>query len=118
MYVINDEPKAEMTAGELDAHENDEFTRGPFSVLTNALERRSPLLVSLRNGHKLLGTVKAFDRHCNLVMTDVTEVWTERGRRGKGAKKARAANKERFLPKLFLRGDSVILVVAAARSKN
>lgn len=119
MYIVSDKVKAEMSADELQAHENEEFTRGPFSILTTALERHLPVLVSLRNGHKLLGTVKAFDRHCNLVMTDVTEVWTERGRRGKGVKKARAANKERFLSKLFLRGDSVILVVAAAaRSKN
>lgn len=116
MYVVSDKAKAEMSAEELQAHEQEEFTRGPFAILNSALERRFPVLISLRNGHKLLGTVKAFDRHCNLVMTDVTEVWTERGRRGKGAKKARAANKERFLSKLFLRGDSVILVVAAARS--
>lgn len=118
MYIVNDKAKAEMSAGELQAHEAEEFTSGPFSILNTALQRHTPVLVSLRNGHKLLGGVKAFDRHCNLVLTDVTEVWTERGRRGKGAKKARAANKERFLPKLFLRGDSVILVVAAARTKN
>jgi small nuclear ribonucleoprotein D2 len=115
MYVLNDKAKAEMTPQELDTLEKEEFTRGPFSILSTALSNHSPILVSLRNGHKLLGTVKAFDRHCNLIMTEVTEIWTERGRRGRGAKKARAANKERFISKLFVRGDSVILVVAGRK---
>lgn len=37
-------------------------------------------------------------------------MWTEIPRSGKG-KKAHAANKERFIPKMFLRGDSVIYVL-------
>lgn len=117
MYVLNDKPKAEMTLQELESLEKDEFTRGPFSILSNSLLNHSPVLISLRSGHKLLGMVKAFDRHCNIVMCDVTEVWTERGRRGRGAKKSRAANKERFISKLFIRGDSVILVVAGKKKQ-
>jgi len=37
--------------------------------------------------------------------------WTEGGAKGKGAKKAKSVNKDRFIPKLFIRGDGVILVL-------
>jgi small nuclear ribonucleoprotein (snRNP)-like protein len=35
------------------------------------------------------------------------ELWTESARKGKG----KAVNKERFISKMFLRGDSVVLVL-------
>jgi len=38
-------------------------------------------------------------------------MWTEAGRKGRGKKRAQAANKDRFISKMFLRGDSVILIV-------
>ena len=38
-------------------------------------------------------------------------MWTELPKVGKGQKKAKPVNKFRFISKLFLRGDSVILVV-------
>ena len=54
--------------------------------------------------------MKAFDRHCNMVLENVKEMWTEmpQGAKGKGAK---PINKDRFISKMFLRGDSVILVL-------
>jgi len=84
---------------------------GPFSVLYSAMSTNSPVLVNCRNNRKLLGKVKAFDRHCNLILENVTEMWTERGQKGKGSKKAKPINKDRFISKMFLRGDSVILIV-------
>jgi small nuclear ribonucleoprotein D2 len=113
-YVISDKPKSEMTADELDKLEAEEMTRGPFRLLTSALHRHSKVLVSLRNNHRLVGKVKAFDRHCNMVMEDTNELCAEKGRRGKGVKKARGNNRERYLSKLFVRGDSVVVVVFAA----
>ena len=35
------------------------------------------VLINCRNNRKLLGRVKAFDRHCNMVMENVKEMWTE-----------------------------------------
>ena len=67
------------------------------------------VLINVRNNHKLLARVKAFDRHCNMVLENVKEIWTENPR-GKG-KKAKQVNKERYVSKMFLRGDSVILVL-------
>ena len=73
--------------------------------------RRSQVLINCRNNRKLLGRVKAFDRHCNMVLENVKEMWTEVPRTGKGQKKATPVHKDRFITKLFLRGDSVILVL-------
>ena len=54
--------------------------------------------------------MKAFDRHMNMVLESVLEMWTEMPKNGKG-KRARPQYKERYIPKLFLRGDSVIIVI-------
>ena len=71
----------------------------------------SQVLINCRNNHKLLGTVKAFDRHCNMVLQNVKEMWTETPKKGKNKGKRKAVNRDRFISKMFLRGDSVILVL-------
>ena len=91
--------------------EEHEFTTGPLSVLTQSVKTNSQVLINCRNNRKLLGRVKAFDRHCNMVLENVKEIWTEVPKTGKGAKKAAPVNKDRFISKMFLRGDSVILVL-------
>lgn len=48
---------------------------------------------------------------CRL-LEDVKEMWTETSKGGKGRKRGQAVNKDRFVSKMFLRGDSVILVVS------
>ena len=68
------------------------------------------MLINLRNNRKLLARVKAFDRHSNMVLENVKEMWTEDPRNKEG-KKMKPVNKDRFISKMFLRGDSVILVL-------
>ena len=82
---------------------------GALSVLVSAIKTNSQVLINCRNNRKLLGRVKAFDRHLNLLVENVKEVWTERNE----IKESRMAtiNKDRFISKLFLRGDSIILVL-------
>jgi small nuclear ribonucleoprotein D2 len=46
-----------------------------------------------------------------MVLENVKEMWTEVPKSGKGTKKARPVNKDRYVSKMFLRGDSVILVL-------
>ena len=72
-----------------------------------SVDNDTPVLVSLRNNHKLLGKVKAFDRHCNLVMTNVKEFWFEPLKKGA----SEPVQRDRKIAKLFVRGDSVVLVV-------
>ncbi|CAD5123152.1 DgyrCDS11522 [Dimorphilus gyrociliatus] len=104
-------PKSEMTQEELQQREQEEFNTGPLSVLTQSVKNNTQVLINCRNNRKLLGRVKAFDRHCNMVLESVKEMWTETPRTGKGKKKAKPVNKDRYISKLFLRGDSVILVL-------
>uniref|UniRef100_A0A2K6DAR5 Small nuclear ribonucleoprotein Sm D2 n=1 Tax=Macaca nemestrina TaxID=9545 RepID=A0A2K6DAR5_MACNE len=86
----------------LQKREEEEFNTGPLSVLTQSVKN---------NTQKLLGRVKAFDRHCNMVLENVKEMWTEVPKSGKGKKKSKPVNKDRYISKMFLRGDSVIVVL-------
>jgi len=90
--------------------EDEEFQKGPLSVLLDSVRDQSQVLINCRNNKKLLGRVKAFDRHCNMVLENVQEMWTETPKSSKG-KKGKAVNKTRFISKMFLRGDSVIIVL-------
>jgi small nuclear ribonucleoprotein D2 len=80
--------------------------------LYNAVKNNSQILVNLRNNHKLLARVKAYDRHFNLLLEDVKEMWTDVSKGGKDRTRRAAVNKDRYVSKMFLRGDSVILIVA------
>ncbi|KAF2305671.1 hypothetical protein GH714_007420 [Hevea brasiliensis] len=89
----------------------EEFNTGPLSVLMMSVKNNTQVLINCRNNKKLLGRVRAFDRHCNMVLENVREMWTEVPKTGKGKKKAMPVNKDRFISKMFLRGDSVIIVL-------
>ncbi|RFU27277.1 hypothetical protein B7463_g9064, partial [Scytalidium lignicola] len=103
-------PRNELTEYEIAQLEEHEFTSGPLSILQTAVRSHTQVLISCRNNRKLLARVKAFDRHCNMVLENVKEMWTETPRTS-GGKKGRPVNKDRFISKMFLRGDSVILVL-------
>lgn len=90
---------------------------GPMSVLNNAVKNGTHVLIACRNNKKLLALVKAFDMHFNMVLEQVTEMWTEFHKLG-DTKKRIAINKHRYIHKMFLRGDSVILVVKNPRIED
>lgn len=99
------------TVDDLEKKEQELFRTGPLSVLTTSVKSNSQVLINCRNNRKLLARVKAFDRHCNMILENVREMWTEVPKTGKGKKASKPVNKDRFISKLFLRGDSVILVL-------
>lgn len=125
-------PKQEMTPEELKQREEEEFRTGPLSLLTDAVKNNTQVLIACRNNRKLLARVKAFDRHCNMVLHDVTELWQEtpKSNKAKAAAAAAAAggdpkfsvskpvNKDRYISKMFLRGDSVILILKNPKPKT
>ena len=82
--ALMNKPKSEMTPEELEKREEEEFNTGPLSVLTQSVKNNTQVLINCRNNKKLLGRVKAFDRHCNMVLEGVKEMWTELPRTGKG----------------------------------
>ncbi|CAA0832016.1 Small nuclear ribonucleoprotein family protein [Striga hermonthica] len=58
-------------------NEEEEFHTGPLSVLMMSVKNNTQVLINCRNNRKLLGHVRAFDRHCNMVLENVREMWTE-----------------------------------------
>ena len=108
--AVNYRPRTELTFEELKSKEEEEFRTGPLSVLTQSVKDNSQVLINCRNNRKILARVRAFDRHCNMVLENVKEMWTETAKKGKG-KKAKPVSKDRYVAKMFLRGDSVILVL-------
>lgn len=95
---------------EKDVPQEESLSEGPMSLLVKAVKTNTQVLINCRNNRKILARVRAFDRHMNMVLENVREMWTEMPRGGKG-KKATPVNKERFVSKMFLRGDSVIVVL-------
>lgn len=81
--------------------EEHEFATGPLSILQTAVRSHLQVLISIRNNRKLLARVKAFDRHCNMVLENVKEMWTETPRLADG-KKGRPVNKDRFISKMLV----------------
>ncbi|KAL0629704.1 Small nuclear ribonucleoprotein Sm D2 [Plecturocebus cupreus] len=110
MSLLN-KPESEMTPQELQKREEEEFNTGLLSVLTQSVKNNSQELINCSNNKKLLGHMKAFNRHCNMVLENMKEMWTEVPKSGKGKKKSKPVNKDRYISKTFLRGDSVIVVL-------
>ncbi|OAA43524.1 small nuclear ribonucleoprotein Sm D2 [Beauveria brongniartii RCEF 3172] len=92
-------PRNELTEYEIAQLEEHEFSAGPLSILQTAVRSHVQVLISIRNNRKLLARVKAFDRHCNMVLENVKEMWTETPRLADG-KKGRPVNKDRFISKM------------------
>ncbi len=74
MSSLANKPKSEMTQAELKELEEHEFANGPMALLTRAVRTHTQVLISCRNNRKLLASVKAFDRHYNMVLENVREV--------------------------------------------
>mmetsp|Transcript_14165 Transcript_14165/g.29000 ORF Transcript_14165/g.29000 Transcript_14165/m.29000 type:complete len:126 (-) Transcript_14165:341-718(-) len=83
---------------------------GPFSVLYTSQKENTQVLINVRNNKKLLGRVKAFDRHMNMILENVKEMWVEYPKSAQGGN-ARPVNRDRYISRMFLRGDSVILIL-------
>lgn len=76
--------------------------------LTTGMFHRSYLLSCVLT---TLSNPKISTRHHRL-LEDVKEMWTETSKGGKGKTRGTAVNKDRYVSKMFLRGDSVILIVS------
>ncbi len=56
--------------------EQQQLSKGPLSILMRSVKNGSKVLINLRNSHKLLGRVRAFDRHCNMCVKKGTRAGT------------------------------------------
>lgn len=86
---------------------DEKYKTGPFSLLYDAVHTAgTQVLILCRNQKRIVARVRAFDRHFNLLLENATEMGTEKDVSGN--------LRSRTLPKVFLRGDSVISVVRIA----
>lgn len=92
-------PRAELTEYEISQVEQYEFDSGPLSVLVTAVRSNGQILISLRNNRKLLARIRAFDRHCNMVLQEVKEMWTETPVLASG-KKGKPVPRDRYISKM------------------
>ena len=100
-----------MTQEEQEAREQEELTTGPFRVFKESVRSGMRILVNCTKNKRLLGRLKSFNRHFNMVLVEVTEMWTEQRKRGRHSGRTESVQKGRYISKMFLRGDSVILVI-------
>jgi small nuclear ribonucleoprotein len=69
----------------------------PLDALNNSRNKR--VIVELKNGSQILGTLKAFDIHINVVLEDAEE--------------RKDGDLKRKLGSVFLRGDTIIIISPA-----
>lgn len=79
-----------------------DLKEGPFSLLQSAMETSRQVFVSCRGQKSLVGKVRAFDKHFNLLLTNVTELTQ--------SPTAEGGTSARPLDNILLRGDSVIYI--------
>jgi small nuclear ribonucleoprotein D2 len=79
----------------------------PFSLLAETIAFDRPIIIFTRNNKKLFGYMRAFDKHMNLALENVREIWSVHH------KKYGILYHERYISKLILRGDSIILLLPA-----
>ena len=94
------------------ADKDSEFEVGPLSLLKEACINNTQIMINCRHNRKLLGRVKSFDRHCNMVLDEVTEFWSER------TKSKKSINRERYLNKLFLQELFELLLIIMSKKVN
>ncbi|EPQ20507.1 Small nuclear ribonucleoprotein Sm D2 [Myotis brandtii] len=104
-------PKSEKTAEEPQKRGEEELNTGPLSVLTQSVKNNTQVLINCGNNKKLLGRVKAFDGHCNMVLENVEAMGTEVPKSGQGQKKSKPVHKDRYISAMFPRGHSVIVAL-------
>ena len=95
----------------------DTLREGPHSLLWRALRDRLRVRVTLRRINSIRGVVvghlKAFDRHMNLLLVDAAETTTPKMRNP-----ARARPRTRHLAQVLVRGDNVVLVALEGGSSS
>jgi len=77
----------------------------PFSLLADTVALNRPIIIFTRNNKKLFGNIRAFDKHMNLALENVKELYSIKN------KSKNIIYHERYISKLILRGDTIILLL-------
>jgi small nuclear ribonucleoprotein D2 len=65
-----------------------------------------------KNSNKQSAQLSIILTYAYRLLEDVKEMWTENSKGGKKNDRGTAVNKDRYVSKMFLRGDSVIIIVS------
>ena len=87
----------------------EDFTEGPLKLLTDSVMNHTKILIDIegRGNRRLIAKVISFDRHFNMVLTNVVEKWTE-------TRRGILENRERYISKMFLPGHNMKIIVKLA----
>ena len=77
----------------------------PFSLLADTIALNRPIIIFTRNNKKLFGHIRAFDKHMNLALENVRELFSFKDNN------KNTTYHERYISKLILRGDTIILLL-------
>lgn len=77
----------------------------PLSLLSKTILKNRPIIIFIRNNRKLLGYLRAYDKHLNLILENVKELRTNVNFGSNNN------FRERFFSKMILRGDSIVVIV-------
>ena len=84
----------------------EDYIEGPLKILTDSVMNHTKILIDIegRGNRRIIAKVIGFDRHFNMVLTNVVEKWTE-------TRRGILENKERYISKMFLPGHNVKIIV-------
>lgn len=77
----------------------------PLCLLSRVIKENKLTVIFLRNNKKIIAKLKAFDKHFNLILENIREIWNEHD------KNRKIVFRERHIGKMILRGDSIILLL-------
>jgi len=76
-----------------------------LKLFIDIILKKKKVIIFTRNNKKIIATLRAFDKHFNLILENAKEIWSFRQFEN-GLK-----FQERTIQKLLVRGDSVILII-------
>nr|BAS01643.1 mRNA splicing factor [Lotharella vacuolata] len=91
------------------------FGSGPFLLLKKNLTSFNKIYILTNDHHKFIGYLRSFDKHCNIILENVTEIWHEEvfvffNQKKTNINKKNISTKEKYSPIIFLRGDTIIII--------
>ena len=86
-----------------------EYNDGPLSLLTECVMNHTKVLIDIegKGNRRLIAQVIGFDRHFNMVLTNVKEMWSE-------TRRGILENKGSYISKIFLLGHNGKIIVKLA----
>ncbi|CAC27096.1 small nuclear ribonucleoprotein SM D2 [Guillardia theta] len=78
----------------------------PFDYISGCVRNDKSVMIILRNNKRMIGKIINYDKHLNLLLENVNEI------KFVGENFSELIKiKSKFIPKVFLRGDNIVLIL-------